>query len=249
MLYKYMPASRILEILENKPHQIGFVPPEKWYDPYETKYLNTDYTALNGYKQPKVYCFCVRTDNFNEEASWKIYQKANDPLIRISIITNYFLLSLDLFAQEYKCDLYFSKVDYKLRKDIDDLYLPSSQYHHEFFGNFNDKQYVKVMSLKRKAFTYENEYRIFLIPRNQFVIRNFLRDGILFVPISLKMFNRFTIHPRNKIGNSFAAQIEKAQYDAECKLIKERICKSYPEAKVYISNLYSRAEKIKRIET
>ena len=30
-LYKYMPASRLLDILEKDPHQIGFVSPEKWY--------------------------------------------------------------------------------------------------------------------------------------------------------------------------------------------------------------------------
>lgn len=42
-----MPASRLLDILEKDPHQIGFVSPEKWYDPYEIKFLNTDYTALN----------------------------------------------------------------------------------------------------------------------------------------------------------------------------------------------------------
>lgn len=166
-LFKYMSAGRVLDFLEKKKHQIGFVSPEKWQDPYEIKYLNTDYTALNGYKQPKVFCFCARMDNLNEEASWKIYKKENEPLLRLSINTLRFLLNIDSFAKANMCDVYFSKVDYKLKRtEIDELYLPSSSYYHEFFDDFDDKKYVKVMSLKRRAFKYENEYRIFIVPKD-----------------------------------------------------------------------------------
>ena len=239
-LYKYMPASRLLDILEKDPHQIGFVSPEKWYDPYEIKFLNTDYTALNGYKQPKIYCFCARMDNRNEEASWKIYKKENEPLLRMSIRTIDFLLSLDKFAKEHECDLYFSKVDYRLKKkEIDELYLPSSPYYHDFFDDFDDKRYVKVMSLKRWAFGYENEYRIFVIPRNQDAIKDYLKDGVLLIPVSVNMIIRFTFYPANKAN----------KYEAEYKFIKERISMSYPEAKVYKSALYSGVKKIERIVT
>ena len=249
-LYKYMPASRLLDILEKDPHQIGFVSPEKWYDPYEIKFLNTDYSALNGYIQPKIYCFCARMDNRNEEASWKIYKKENEPLLRMSIKTIDFLSSLDKFAKEHECDLYFSKVDYRLKKkEIDELYLPSSPYYHDFFDDFDDKRYVKVMSLKRWAFGYENEYRIFVIPRNQSAIKDYLKDGVLFIPVPVKMFIRFTFYPANKANKTLASQIEKAKYEAEYKFIKERISMAYPEAKVYKSALYSGVKKIERIVT
>lgn len=244
-----MTASHVLDILEKEPHQIGFVSPEKWYDPYETKFLNTDYTKLNGYEQPKIYCFCARMDNRNEEASWKIYKKENEPLLRMSIRTIDFLLCLDKFAKEHECDLYFSRVDYRLKKkEIDELYLPSSPYYHEFFDDFNDKQYVKVMSLKRWAFGYENEYRIFIIPRNQDAIKDYMKDGVLFVPVSVEMILRFTFYPANKSNESLASQIDKAKYEAEYKLIKERLSSLYPEAKVYKSNLYSGVKKIEKIE-
>jgi hypothetical protein len=249
-LYKYMPASRLLDILEKDPHQIGFVSPEKWYDPYEIKFLNTDYSALNDYKQPKIYCFCARMDNRNEEASWKIYKKENEPLLRMSIKTIDFLSSLDKFAKKHECDLYFSKVDYRLKKkEIDELYLPSSPYYHDFFDDFDDKRYVKVMSLKRWAFGYENEYRIFVIPRNQSAIKDYLIDGVLFIPVPIKMFIRFTFYPANKVNKTLASQIEKAKYEAEYKYIKERISMAYPEAKVYKSALYSGVKKIERIVT
>lgn len=248
-LYKYMPVSRVIDIIEKEPHQIGFVSPDLWYDPYETKYLNTDYSLLNGYKQPKVYCFCARMDNLNEEASWKIYKKENEPLLKLSIRTTDFLLSLDKFAREHTCDLFFSKVDYKLkRKEIDGLYLPSSPYYHDYFDDFNDKQYVRVMSLKRWAFNYENEYRIFIIPKDQKSIDAYLKDGVLYVPISVDMIIRYTFYPMNKAYESLSSQIERAKYDAELKLIKERILNYVPNAKIFKSTLYSEVKKVKKIE-
>lgn len=247
-LYKYMTASRVLDILENNSHLLGFVSPESWYDPYETKYLNTDYTALNGYRQPKIYCFCARMDNLNEEASWKIYKKENEPLLRMSIRTIDLLLAIDQFAKENDCDVYFSKVDYRLKKkEIDELYLPSSPYHSEFFNNLDDKQYVRIMSLKRWAFNYENEYRIFIIPRNQDKIVNHIKDNVLFIPVPIKMITRFTFNPANKVNSSLVSQIEIAKYEAEYKLIRDKIKVAYPEASVVKSTLYSKIKNVEKI--
>lgn len=247
-LYKYMPASRVLDILENKSHLLGFVSPESWYDPYETKYLNTDYTALNGYIQPKIYCFCTRMDNLNEEASWKIYKKENDPLMRMSIRTIDFLFSINEFAKKYDCDVYFSKVDYSLmKKDIDFLHLPSSSYYNEFFDNLDDKKYVRIMSLKRRAFNYENEYRIFIIPRNQDKIAPHIKNDVLLIPVSIKMIKQFTFYPSNKTDNNLISQIEMAKYEGEYKFVKNRIKAVYPEANVVKSTLYSSVKKVEKI--
>lgn len=248
--YKYMSASRVFEILENEPHQIGFVSPEKWYDPYETIYLNTDYTALNNYKQPKIYCFCARKDKLNEEASWKIYKNDKEPLLCLSIDTKAFLINLVDFAKNNQCDIFLSKIDYRLRRtEIDNLYLPSSSYYHEFFDNFDDKQYVKVMSLKRRAFRYENEYRIFVIPKNQDAIKECLKeDGVLNIPITMKTITKFVVNPTNKPDGSLSSQIEKATYEAAYKYIKERIVSCYPEAVVKKSILYSKVKKVESIE-
>lgn len=248
-IYKYMTLSRVLEILENKTHQIGFVSPENWNDPYEIKFLNTDYTVLNGYKQPKIYCFCVRMDNINEEASWKIYKKENEPLLRMTIKTNSFLSSLKDFAQKYECNIYFSKVDYRLSsKEINTLHLPKNPYYHEFFDDFDDMQYVKLMSLKRRAFSYENEYRIFMIPKNHKAVESLIINNILFVPIDLKMISRFTINPEDKLDETLSSQINHEKYLAECKFIKKRIRSSYPEVEVYISGLYSKVKNVEKIE-
>lgn len=247
-LYKYMTASRVLELLEAQEHMLAFVSPENWYDPYETKFLKTDYTALNGYKQPPIYCFCARMDNHNEEASWKIYKEGNEPLLRMSIRTIDLLLAIDKFAKEHECDVYFSKVDYRLKKsEIDSLHLPSSKYYDEFFSHFDDKQYVKVMSLKRWAFKYENEYRIFIVPRKPEAIVKYLKDNILFIPVPIEMITRYTFNPANKSNESLASQIEMAKYSAEYKLIREKIIKAHPNAKVYKSALYSKITQTSKI--
>lgn len=248
-LYKYMTASRVLEILENDTPSLGFVSPDKWHDPYETKFLNTDYTALNGYKQPPIYCFCARMDNHNEEASWKIYKKEDEPLLRMSIRTIDLLGAIDKFAKVNDCDVYFSKVDYKFKKsEIDHLHMPSiSPYYNTYFKKFNDKQYVKVMSLKRWAFSYENEYRIFIIPKNTDKIANHLVNNTLLIPVPIQMVTRFTFNPARKQDSTLTSQIEMAKYNAEYKFIKERITAAYPEAKVYKSHLYSSVKPVEKI--
>ena len=248
-LYKYMTASRVLELIETDTPSLGFVSPDKWYDPYETKFLNTDYSALNGYKQPPIYCFCARMDNHNEEASWKIYKKENEPLLRMSIRTIDLLLAIDKFAKVNDCDVYFSKVDYRLkRSEIDNLHIPSSSSHYnEFFDHFDDRKYVKVMSLKRWAFSYENECRIFIIPRDPDKIADHLVDNVLFIPVQKTMITRFTFHPAKKTDASLTSQLEMARYEAECKLIKERITNAYPQAKVYKSRLYSSVKQVGKV--
>ena len=109
-------------------------------------------------------------------------------------------------------------------------------------------QYVKVMSLKRKAFSYENEYRIFIIPKNHKAIESLIKNNILFVPINIEMFSRFTINPEDKLDCSLSSQINHEKYEAESKFIKKRIKSSYPEVEVYKSNLYSKAKNVEKIE-
>jgi len=248
-IYKYIPTSRVLDILEKEPHQIGFVSPELWYDPYEIKYLNTDYSDLNGYRQPQIYCFCARMDLQNEEASWKIYKKENDPLLRLIIKTKDFVSSLLSFAEDKECDVYLSKVDYHFKKvEIDNLYMLSSPYRQEFFQNFNDEQYVRIMSLKRNAFKYENEVRFFIIPRKLDKIQNDLKNKVLNIPVDINMIKRITYYPADKTDNSLASQIALAKYDAEKKMIRERLKNAFPGVNFMRSVLYQKVNSVTKIE-
>lgn len=105
----------------------------------------------------------------------------------MTIKTNSFLSSLKDFAQKYECNIYSSKVDYRLSsKEINTLHLPKNPYYHEFFDDFDDMQYVKVMSLKRKAFSYENEYRIFIILKNHKAIESIIKNNICLFRLILK---------------------------------------------------------------
>lgn len=242
-IFKYMPASRVLEILEKSPHQICFVSPSKWKDPYEAKYLETNYRSLGGFVQPRIFCFCASSRLHNEEASWEMYKKANDPLIRLSIRTIDFLSALNKYAADHNYGLYLSKVCYKLkRSDINNLYLPNNKHHDEYFGNFDEKQYIKVMSLKRRAFEYENEYRFFIIPRGANI-----EDKVLHIPFPIKAITGFTLYPHKK-GDGFLSQIETARYAAEYELISKRISAAYPNSEVSVSTLYDNADSVEKVE-
>lgn len=243
-LYKYMPLTRVIELLDTK--ELSFVDPKKWYDPYEIKYLETDYSRLNNYKQPKIYCLCARQDTDNEEASWRIYKKEGEPLLRLKINALEFFQEINQFANSNNCSVYLSKIDYSLkRKEIDDLYKENSPKYHDFFDDFNDEKYIRLMSLKRRAYNYENEYRIFIIPENP---DSFKDNDVLKIPINpIKVIERITINPAPRVYDDFISQLKSKSYLAEYAFIKKTIQKMYPEMKVFKSTLYKSTDNVVKI--
>lgn len=240
--YKYMPLSRVLQMLENR--KMAFIYPKLWNDSYEIKYLNTDFSKY-GYHQDKLYCLCVRNDNLNQEASWKIYKEPQDPLIRLSINAIKLMQNVASFSKKNNAKVYFSKMDYKLTtKEINDLYKCSSPFYEQYIQDMDELKYIKLMSLKRNAFSYENERRIFLV-----VDKNIYTDNILNIDIDLDIFTRFTINPCDRIkDNNIKSTIQLAAYKATNKVIADAIKKYYPEAKIYSSSLYNEAKAVPCIE-
>jgi len=245
-LFKYWSYSRIMELLLNK--ELVFVSPKLWKDPFEKMYLDTDYTEL-GFKQPKIYCFCVTTALKNEEAAWKIYSVNNERTLRCSIETNALFEILSQFAYENNFDVYFGNANYKLNaKEISDLQFPYSKYHNTYFSDFSIEKYLNVMTIKRHAFEYENELRIFMVPNK---IENNSED-ILRIKIPedklQKLFSGFTIQPFDPvIGEDSVAKLENIKNDFERKEIAKSIKLLYGETKVYSSFLYQDIEPIKKI--
>lgn len=240
--YKYMSLSRVLQMLENR--KMAFIYPELWNDPYEIKYLNTDFSKY-GYHQDKLYCLCVRNDNLNQEASWKIYKEPQEPLIRLSINAIKLMQNVASFSKKNNAKVYFSKIDYSLKtKEIDELYKSDSPFYGRYIEGMNELKYIKLMSLKRNAFSYENERRIFLVVDKRAFI-----DNILNVDIDLDIFKRFTINPCDRIkNNDIKSSIKSATYKAINSVISKAIKKFYPEAVIKISPLYKSTEVVSCIE-
>lgn len=249
VFYKYMPLSRAMEVLENMT--MAFVYPKLWYDPYETKYLETDYSRLS-FNQSKVFCLCVRQDNTNEEASWKIYKKEGEPLLKLKINAIELFNSIKEFAQNKNCTVYLSKVDYSLKKSqIDSLWKQESDFYHTYFDSFDEEKYVKVMSIKRFAYKYENEYRIFIIPKNSSTpLDDIFKNDVLKIPIDpQKIISRITYYPSPKMDNTLLSQMKNQSYIAEYNFLKDALNTQFPflKGKIYRSTLYSKPKNVERI--
>lgn len=247
-LYRYIPLKYVQSMIEDKI--LTFVNPKLWNDPFERIYLETDYSKL-GYTRPnKVYCLCTRNSIDNEEASWKVYSDGKEPLIRVELDIVHLFEQLETFAKQHNCNLYFAQVDYtykenEIRKELS----TSPMFYNDFFSNFSEKSYVRLMSLKRPAFAYEKEFRLFVVPQLNSDISTM--EDILQVPIKYNMFRRFDICPCERIReedkNKWTLKVKKNQYQNMVLNIRKLIQSKIPSVTVMGSNLYKDVSPIKKI--
>lgn len=161
-LYKYMPYDRLMNCVANS--ELVFVSPETWIDPFERRFWKTDYSRKYSFIQPEIACMCLTTkSSTNEEASWKMYADSKSKALRISFNVKQLLDTLESYVQTNRCAIYIGKAIYSLeRKDIVGLHnKKGSEYFPEH--DFSLEHYLTLMCLKRKAFAFENEIRIFIV--------------------------------------------------------------------------------------
>lgn len=162
-VFKYMPLDRFVKSVDNK--ELVFVSPETWYDPFEQLYYGINCTKM-GCPQKDIVCMCVSSkSSTNEDACWKVYAGTSSKSVRISIEKEILLELLDNYAANEGFEVYIGRVDYTFEKtEIKSLHNPLSPKHSLYFpNNMKLEHYLSLMLLKRKAFSYENEVRIFLV--------------------------------------------------------------------------------------
>lgn len=165
-VFKYMPLERFVQSVEKK--QLVFVNPETWYDPFEQLYHGID-CSIKGYKCEDIACMCVsEKSSTNEDASWRVYAGSNNKTVRLSIEKTVLFALLDDYAKHNDYHVYIGKVNYTFDKnEIMRLHEKKARHHQDFFPKkMKREHYLSVMLLKRKAFSYENEVRIFLVKDN-----------------------------------------------------------------------------------
>lgn len=242
-VYKYLPLSRLLDI--HKTQTIGFVYPELWNDPYEILYLKTNFSAFGFDNKNKIYSLCLSRSYENEEAAWKIYSNHLEPTIRCKINYDVLLTILDDFANQNDCNVYISKINYALtQKEIRNIKNPS-EYYDVLFDNFKEENYIAIMSLKRNAYKYENELRVFVVPKNNNCNENISKDNEHILNINLKnkelqsLFNQFTINPYpNYRDIGFMAPINEMKDKIEVVEVKKLIKIIWPNIETTESRLY-----------
>jgi hypothetical protein len=220
-VFKYMPLNRFVNSIKEK--NLVFVSPNAWYDPFEQLYYGIDCSS-RGYKTENIACMCVsEKSSTNEDASWRVYSESNDKAVRISFDYDKLLQLLEEYASNKGFEVYIGKVDYSLKKDeIKKLYLHTSDNHLKYFPNeMTREHYLSLMLLKRTAFRYENEVRIFLVKEKIEFTNNLLKIDCDYY--AKKLISKVILSPyppireygdvaykvRRKINNIESAQIKK----------------------------------------
>lgn len=160
-VYKYMTLDAFLTSLYRKNWR--FFEPSKWNDKFEQRFYCANYTfpaAKNN--TPQLFATCV-TRAKNSEAAWKVYSHgqglgAHCLQIELDIVD----LRKQLRASGYRFEE--KPVVYKHENLILELHKKKNAYYKEYFNSFTLDSFLRLLSLKRDAYTYEQELRLFLIP-------------------------------------------------------------------------------------
>lgn len=190
-IFKYMPFSYFMSCLgfdkngnrDISKQYIYFQEPSQWTDQYESRFYNADYQSIlhiDNQKTPKLYACCFSNEK-NSAAAWKIYEGIGtlNFCIQLEIGRKDLLVEL---CKNQDFDFYEGLIDYSLSDiQINQLHLNNgkSKFRKFYNGIFELENYLSLLLIKRKAFDFEKEFRIFMIPKNHgMVIPKFIKVPI-----------------------------------------------------------------------
>lgn len=160
-VYKYMTLDTFLASIYSKNWR--FFEPSKWNDKFEQRFYCAKYklSKENNYT-PQLFATCVTREK-NSEAAWKVYSHGQGLGSRC--------LQLELNIEELrkqirKSGFQFEEkiIEYTPENIILNLHKKRSKYYKTYFNSFNFDSFLRLLTLKRDAFSYEKEIRFFIIP-------------------------------------------------------------------------------------
>lgn len=160
-VFKYMNLESFLCSLYGK--SLRFSEPSSWPDRYETRFYCANYSNIaNNECAKRLFATCV-TRTRNNEAAWKVYARNG------GLSTHCVQLELDItgFRHQLRNNNYHVEersMEYTSEDYILNLHKRSSKYYSRYFTPFTSESYLKLLTLKRDAYQYENEIRLFIIP-------------------------------------------------------------------------------------
>lgn len=243
-VFKYMPLDRFVKSVDDKV--LAFVSPETWYDPFEQLYYGID-CSTNGYHTEDIVCMCVsEKSSTNEDASWRVYKGENNKTVRISIEQDKLLQLLEDYAASHSYEVYIGKVDYSFeKKDIRGLHNVSSPHYNEYFpSDMHVEHYLSLMLLKRTAFKYENEVRIFLV-------KDSITEKILKIPCDYKTTGlvsnvMLSPYPPVREKGDLAFKVRERMNKMESEQIKKALFDKVG-CRIQQSQLYKVCKKVKQV--
>ena len=154
-LYRYMDRKYL------KNNQLRFSKPETWNDPYEKLFLESTYLFPEGQIEypllNRVFGLCFTTES-SSEAAWKVYDCAT----KFSLKTGIFIDMLKEYTRDF--EIYIGKVNYKSQTSLEreSIKRLTGLSENDFTSN---EAWVRLLFLKRRAFKYEEEIRVILVPK------------------------------------------------------------------------------------
>lgn len=180
-VYKYMNLDSFLCSLYGRT--LRFSEPSKWPDKFETRFYcaNFDNIPNKEYAQ-RLFATCV-TRAQNSEAAWKVYSR-NEGLschcvqldINVSQLRRQFNASKYIIAERL--------IEYKRERYILNLHKKDSLDYKRYFSQFSKDTFLRLLTLKRDAYKYEEEIRFFAIPKEG-GIRNVKSEKAKSIDISI----------------------------------------------------------------
>ena len=162
-VFKYMTLEAFLTSLYCKTWR--FFEPSKWNDKFEQRFYCANYAlpAARG-NTPQLFATCV-TRAKNSEAAWKVYSNgqglgAHCLQLELNIVELRKQLRTSGFQFEEKL------IEYKPENMILNLHKKRNPCYKKYFSSFTLDSFLNLLSLKRDAYTYEQELRLFVIPKN-----------------------------------------------------------------------------------
>lgn len=211
--------------------ELVFLPLEKWDDPYETLfYVGND---VNNNLDIQIACLCCTFERVEgEEAAWKrSTYNCNEPVIRISYDYNAFCSALEQIANLYGVEFYITIADYS--NSIEQLKRARGI-------SFTSKEnYINYLTLKRKAFAYENELRIFVVGQKLPWMNNEICKFSL--PKVPSLYDAITLPPLTPLSKSDSRPYSEVQFLNNLS-IRQELEKYFLSSQIHQCHLYELGE-------
>lgn len=163
---EYTPAYLCLPISYLKKDvmsgSLAFADPKNWDDVLETRYLDCKF-GKGRFKDRQVACLChSKKADENQAASWVFRkQKSRKHFVQIKLDLDGLTESVRKWANDHGYEFFKKDVRYM---DVDALNdVPKNA---PLLSEFSIEDYVDLLTIKRRAFKFENEIRLFIVGDN-----------------------------------------------------------------------------------
>ena len=244
-LCRYMRISNVGEILNGK---IRFDSPIRWNDPFE-KLFYKEPLIVDG-KKYYVACLCFIYDvNRGEESMWNVhacYDSDTKQLSSVVVRASFDVKELceELSKSNPDVAFYLAPVNYSFsRSEILKRWKSTKDKSYP-----NIEEFIEDMLLKRSAFSYENEIRLFSISEHQYDIEGSFR--ILGLKNGKKIIKSVTLPPLPIINPEIYNQKDyKELLNAEGLKLKWELHEQNYNSKILQSRLYDVESKVENMVT